>query len=106
VFVVNFWEHCRGKRNCFYPRTQSGWSKKSIDKISTRGIAITLMCKLISYSYSVTRERVLVPIDWDVGWTPRAVVEVLGILTIESEELVFLVFITVSSLHVGTTHPR
>lgn len=35
-------------------------------------------------------ERALVPIDWDVGWAPRAGVEVLGNFTVQSEELVFL----------------
>lgn len=59
-----------------------------------RDMAITFMCKLISYFYSnhstVIRERILVAIDWDVGWTPIADVGVLGNFTVESEELVFL----------------
>jgi hypothetical protein len=55
-------------------------------------MAITLMRKLISYSnhYAVIWERVLVPIDWDVGWKSRTGVEVLGNFTLELEELVFL----------------
>jgi hypothetical protein len=57
-------------------------------------MVITFMCKLISYSYSnhsaITQERILVPIDWDIGWTPIAGMGVLGNITVEAEELVFL----------------
>jgi hypothetical protein len=56
------------------------------------GMAITLMCKLISYSnhFDVTRERALMPTDWNVVWDPRSGAEVLGNFTVNSKELDFL----------------